>query len=78
LRSLDLDENKIVDISPLAELKSLNDLSLKGEPFGDLMPLAKLPKLKYLIVKNSPVSKEQVEELQKALPNCQIIYKPIP
>ncbi|HJN08885.1 MAG: hypothetical protein QGG09_19600 [Pirellulaceae bacterium] len=38
----------------------------------DLSPLVKLPALKQLAIINTPVSDEEVSNLQEALPNCRI------
>jgi len=56
----------------------LECLNLQGTRVSDITPLAGLTKLTTLRVKESPVSKEQVEALQKALPNCKIDHDPFP
>jgi Leucine-rich repeat (LRR) protein len=46
LESLDLSQNAVSDISPLAGLTKLTVLSLAGNPVTDVAPLAKLTNLK--------------------------------
>jgi len=52
LESLDLSQNAVSDISPLAGLTKLTALSLAGNPVTDVAPLAKLTNLKLLILSN--------------------------
>jgi len=50
LESLDLSQNAVSDISPLAGLTKLTALSLADNPVTDVAPLAKLTNLKLLIL----------------------------
>ena len=72
LRELSLSNTQVSDLSPLAELKSLNELWLRGTQVSDLSPLAELKNLEELDLSDTQVSDEQVQKLQRALPNCDI------
>jgi Leucine-rich repeat (LRR) protein len=56
----------------------MHKLEIKGTNVSDLTPLASLTNLTILRVNDSPVTKQQVETLQKALPNCKIDREPFP
>lgn len=73
LEKLELSDNEIKDISPLQNLKNLKELNLKCDEFTDISPLANLVNLEYLGLECGYCSpKEEIEKLQKALPNCRI------
>ena len=72
LEYLKLHCNFIKDISPLGNLSNLKELNLKGNRVNDIEPLKTLRHLKYLYLSRNPIRQEQNEELQKALPNCEI------
>jgi Leucine-rich repeat (LRR) protein len=72
--TLDLSGTKVSNLSPLAELENLNVLFLMNTQLSDLSPLAKLKNLETLMGFGRLVSEEQVEELKKALPNCEIEF----
>ena len=74
LKWLRLPCTQVSDLSPLAELKNLEKLVLDDTEVSDLSPLADLQNLKILDLFNTQVSEEQVQELQKALPNCEISF----
>jgi Leucine-rich repeat (LRR) protein len=78
LELLDLDNSEVRDLSPLAGLTSLDCLSLNNTSVSDLAPLAKVPNLRKIWVRNTGVTKDQVDALQKALPNCKIDHDPFP
>ena len=67
LEGLDLSYTQLNDLSPLAELKNLDYLDLGGTKVNNLSLLASLGRFF-----GTKVSKEQVEELRLALPNCTI------
>ena len=67
-----LNNAQISDVTPLAGLKNLERLDLTGTPVSDLTPLTGLTNLNWLWLDETHVSEEQVEELQQALPNCDI------
>ena len=76
LRHLGLYNTPVRNVTPLAELMSLEFLVLNSTQVDDPTPLAKLTGLQELYLANTPVSKEQVEKLQQALPNCDISWSP--
>ena len=67
------------DLTPLKELTHLEELWLSNTPVSDLTPLTGLTHLRVINLLNTPVSQEQVQMLkqvqmlQQALPNCQIL-----
>lgn len=56
LQALDLEENRLSDLSPLASLGSLAMLDLAGNQVRDLAPLAGLTRLSYLELSDNLVS----------------------
>lgn len=60
------------DLSPLAGLSALRNLHVSGTQVSDISPLAKLSELRYLFLQVTPVSRDSVEALRKALPDCTI------
>ena len=72
VRVVRFDSTQVSDLSPLAGLNNLEGLNLNGTQVGDLSPLAGLNNLTSLRLDSTQVSKEQIEMLQKALPNCEI------
>ena len=73
LRELILIGTQVNEIAPLKDLKKLQDLTLIGTLIDDVAPLRNMQSLKELYLQNTKVSKQQIEDLQKSLPNC-IIY----
>lgn len=71
---LDLSGTQVSDLMPLAELEKLEWLDLSYTQVTDLAPLAGLPKLQmlYLGTLDGRITDQQVEDLQQALPNCEI------
>ncbi len=77
LTALDLRQNRLTDVSALAGLTQLAYLTLNDNQLTDASPLMTLKKLKRLnLNNNSELTKVQIDELQKALPNCIIISNP--
>ena len=74
LEFLDLRDTQVNDLSPLAGLKNLEMLYLKNTQVSDLSPLCELKNLEFLSLSGTQVSREQVEELKLALPNCKIYF----
>ena len=74
LTNLDLDINQIGDISALADLANLTILKLENNNINDIRPLYKLTNLSYLNLKGNPLTHEQIDDLQTALPNCTIDF----
>jgi len=65
---------QVSDLSPLAELNKLVQLNLSiSKQVSNLSPLAKLKNLKELYLASDQVTKEQLQELKLALPNCEIV-----
>ena len=57
----------------LEKLTQLKTLSLHNNQLTDVKGLENLTQLKYLYFKNNPdLTKAQIDELKKALPNCKI------
>jgi Leucine-rich repeat (LRR) protein len=73
LKELDLNNTPVSDLTPLAELRNLEWLDIGETQVSDLSPLAKLKNLKWLFIFNNTASYEQSQELEQALPNCQIV-----
>ena len=74
LAALIINDTPVSDLTPLAEVKNLTELWLNDTQVSDLTPLTKLKNLYGLHLHNTQVSEEQVQELQQALPNCQIFH----
>jgi hypothetical protein len=70
--SLNLLNNQISDISPLAELTNLEWLNLGGNQISDISPLVGLVNLEQLFIHRNQISTEQRALLQTALPNTRI------
>ena len=77
LTKLNLYSNQLTDVKGLEKLTQLTHLYLHRNQLTDVKALEKLTQLKYLILHNNPdLTKAQIAELQKALPNCKIISNP--
>ena len=76
LTYLNLGYNKLTDVKGLEKLTQLEELKLHGEKLTELqVQLHILNKLPF--PENNPdLNKAQIDELQKALPNCKIISNP--
>lgn len=73
LNTLWLGRSQVKSVKSLQELKNLKILSLRETQVSDISPLRKLIKLEQLdITKCNNITEEQVEDLQKALPNLEI------
>ena len=67
--------NQIRDISPLKELKQLTELDLSRNRITDVSALVKLTHLEKLSLEYNPnLIKAEIDNLQKALPNCKIAH----
>lgn len=70
---LEIDNTMISDIEPLKGLTKLTVLLLNDTPVSNLKPLKGLTNLESLDLSNCKnITEEQVEDLQKALPNLKI------
>ena len=67
-----LDDTEVSDLSPLIGMESLSQLRLARTEVSDLSPLAGLTRLRSLDLNGTKVTKEQIEQLQLALPKCNI------
>lgn len=72
LRSLDLSNNQIESLEPLATLSALEELNLSHNRISDATALYKLSTLRTLRIGGNQLSPEQIEQLQAALPDCQV------
>ena len=73
LKSLNLMDNRLTDVRGLEKLTQLKSLNLMGNRLTDVRGLEKLTQLKSLnLMGNRYLTKAQIEQLQKALPNCDI------
>lgn len=74
LEYLEMQTTKCTDLSPLAELKNLRHLNIACIPgITDISPLFELTELERLwLGSNNMVPWEQVDEMKKAAPNCEI------
>ncbi|MAY06585.1 MAG: hypothetical protein CMO72_05400 [Verrucomicrobiales bacterium] len=60
----------------LENLTELEHLSLDQNKLTNVKGLEKLTQLKFLSLRNNELTKVQINELQKALPNCRIRSNP--
>lgn len=74
LRSIDLSNNMVYDISPLWNLTRLEYLNLAGNGIESVRALMGMTRLRHLDLTGNPLSQEQIDELQSALPDCQIYF----
>ena len=75
LKTLNLSDNELTDVKGLEKLTQLTWLSLLGNKLTDVTALEKLTQLTSLNLYNNPnLRKAQIDELQKALPNCKITH----
>jgi hypothetical protein len=73
LKHLRLNENRLKDISALAGLTQLELLHLNGNLISDVSALKELKQLQTLSLHDNPdLTKAQIDQLQKALPKCEI------
>ena len=77
LTILFIDNNQLSDTVGLEKLVQLKTLHLGGNQLTDIKGLMVLAKLERLNLKDNPdLTKAQITELQKGLPNCQIDSNP--
>ena len=74
LRWLSLDRNQLTQVPKgLRKLTQLKELWLSNNQLTDVKGLENLTQLKHLNLNDNPaLTKAQIDELQKALPNCDI------
>ena len=77
LTNLRLEHNQLTDVKGLEKLTKLEMLRLDDNQLTDVTGLEKLTQLTELSLRNNrALTKAQIAELQKALPNCKIYSNP--
>jgi Leucine-rich repeat (LRR) protein len=77
LKHLFLGGNQLTDVKGLEKLTNLTQLFLGHNKLTDVKGLEKLKQLRWLRLSGNPdLTKAQIDELQKALPNCKIYSNP--
>lgn len=74
LTSLDLSHNQISNIDGLAQINTLQTLYLNNNQIGTIDALLELKALQFLSLENNPIGQDDIQKLQKALPNCLIFH----
>ena len=69
---LELDNNRVIDLSPLTEMAELRELYVENNQVRIVDPLRKLSRLVVVQGKGNPVSSMQSSRLMRALPECNI------
>lgn len=75
LKELNLSGNEIEDISALSLLINVEVLDLSSNRINSVQPIMGLVNLKQLYIQNNLLTEEQINELQMALPTCNIIWQ---
>ena len=74
---LNLQDQQLTDVKGLEKLTQLKKLHLGGNQLTDTKGLEKLTQLRKLYLNDNPdLTKAQIDELQKALPKCEILSNP--
>jgi internalin A len=77
LTYLSLHKNQLTDVTGLEQLTQLTYLQLQNNQLTSVKALEKLPQLKDLRLYGNPdLTKAQIDQLKKALPNCRIRSNP--
>jgi len=75
LKDLDLHNNKLTSVKGLENLTKLDLLFLSDNQLTDVKGLENLTQLKVLTLQDNPdLTKSQIDELKKLLPNCDITH----
>lgn len=74
LKILSLNRNLIERIEPITEIKQLQHLELSNNKIKEVRALATLLELRNLDLRNNPIRDYDIQILEKALPNCKIIW----
>ena len=73
LTRLHLHSNQLTDVKGLEKLTQLTHLNLTSNKLTSVTGLENLTQLTHLYLENNPdLTKAQIDELQKALPKCEI------
>ena len=70
---LELEGTAVEDISPIGNMRQLEFLNLQRTNVVDIAPLAGLGTLEAVLLSSPPVSQKAISELQKSLPDCEIV-----
>lgn len=70
---LELGGTPVEDVSAIAQMPELRFLNIEGTNVSDLRPLAQVRSLEAVLLSDTPTSGRAIVELQKALPNCDIV-----
>ena len=70
LQELYLDGNDISDITPLQYLTNLQLINLSDNNISDITPLKLLTSLQGIALYGNPLTQDQIDDLQNALPHC--------
>ena len=73
LKTLNLSNNRISDVSSLGALTSLEELDLSDNQIEIAVGLARITTLKRLNLSGNPLLEEPLRTLREALPDCEII-----
>ncbi len=73
LTYLNLSDNRIENVSALSGLENLKELRLTHNKIQDISPLLSLQMLEILDVEDNPVPPEQLDAVQRALPNALVV-----
>ena len=77
LEVLYLGDNQLTNVKGLEKLSHLTSLNLINNKLTDVKGLENLTQLKTLYLRGNPdLTKAQIDQLQKALPNCKISSNP--
>ena len=77
LTYLHLESNQLTGVKGLEKLTQLTSLDLGRNKLTDVKGLENLTQLTSLNLRyNTDLTKAQIDELQKALPNCRITHNP--
>ena len=74
LRHLNLANNRIISLSPIRAYSALEELNLSGNEVDTIDVLKHLTTLRSLDLRGNPLSRQQVQELMTALPECMILF----
>lgn len=74
LSFLDLRENAISDLTPLASLTKLETLDLSFNNASSVLPLLNMTSLRTLVLTGNPMSLEDVQLVRDTLPSCDVIF----
>ena len=73
LEYLEINTTAVADLSPLAKATALRHLNISNCYMTDISPLYGLTELERLWIGNrTPISAEQIQQMQSAAPNCRI------